>query len=220
MLAHPANAAFGGFRIGGILGVQHLAGRHWYDGNSTPTNNVDNVHRLSALSGMYGASAGYLFEIMPAKFVIGGEVYAIIPQANPSVTLQPVNGVIEGTVKIQHTRSIGFGLIVGMMINPKFMAYVNAGLENAMFQFTYGFPKPVVTPTGANFTLPNQTIRHMYKGIVAAIGGSYKIGPHFLIGLEIASPFYKRFKIRTEPPRAYQYKPVERRVVLKFTYLF
>jgi opacity protein-like surface antigen len=221
LLTHPGQAAFGGFRVGGMFGVQYLQGRHWYDGNTTATSNVDQVKRLSVISGLYGVHAGYLFEIMPSKFVVGAEVYAFLPQGTTIISLQPLNGVIEGTAKIQHTRSIGIALTAGMMFNPKVMVYVNAGLEAAKFEFRYAFPSPVRTAAGGLFTLPqSQTIHHTYKAIVAGIGATYKIGPHFLIGLEVSNPLFRRFKIRNEAPRAYQYKPVERRAMLKFTYLF
>lgn len=216
MIAHPSQAAFGGFRVGGILGIQLLQGRHWYT-NSYSTGSTDMVHRLSALSSLYGAHAGYLFELGSSKIVIGGEVYAFIPQANPTLNLQLINGPIEGSVSINHKRSIGFVATAGMMLNPKVLAYVSAGVELAKFQFTYQFQPTagVVLPTPSQ-----QILNHSFNAINVALGGAYKIGPHFLVGLEISSPFFKRFKPKIISQRAYSYKPVERRLMMKLTYLF
>jgi hypothetical protein len=223
MVAQPAQAAFGGFRIGGLFGVQLLQGRHWYCGNDTATINNDQVFRVSSVSALYGMNAGYLVELGASKIVLGGEAYIFIPQANPTISLKLLNGPEEGKVQIQHQRSIGFVATAGMMFNPKVMAYVNAGIEMAKFQFVYSFPGAVLNLNGAPAVPalpPKQTLNHLFKSIVVGLGATYKVGPHFLVGVELSSPFFKRFKARTIPPRAYHYKPVERRLVLKLSYLF
>jgi hypothetical protein len=217
MIVHPGQAAFEGFRVGGILGMQLLAGRHWYTG--TPSPRTDMVQRLSSLSGLYGVHAGYLAELGNSKVVVGGEVYAFIPQATPKINLalfnNGANSPVEGTVTVNHNRSIGFVATVGMMFNPKILGYLSAGIELAKFRFTYAFNSLVSPP------LPSQQIlNHTFKAINIALGGSYKFGPHFLVGLEISSPFFKRFKANMTAPRAYHYKPVERRMMIKLTYLF
>jgi opacity protein-like surface antigen len=206
----PSHATFGGFRVGGMFGVQLLQGRHWYTGQPSP--DTDMVKRLGALSSLYGIHGGYLFELGSSKIVVGGEVYAISLQANPTINLALLNRSQEGTVSINHTRSLGIALTVGMMLNPKILAYLNAGMENAKFQFKYSFSS-VVTPA-------QQIYNHTFKAINVAVGGAYKFGSHFLVGLELASPFFKRFKIHMNGSRAYHYKPAERRAMLKLTYLF
>lgn len=221
MIAHPVKAAFGGFQVGGLFGIQLLQGKHWYDGNDTAALNNDQVHRLSTLSFLYGAHAKYLVELGASKIVLGAEAYIFIPQANPTISLQLLNGPVEGNVQILHSRSLGFVLTGGMMLNPKVMIYLNAGVEIAKFQFIYNFPKPVATLSGALVSLPpKQTFNHNFNTIVVGLGGSYKISPHLLIGVEVSSPFFKRFKASSSPIRAYNYKPVERRLILKISYLF
>lgn len=218
--AQPSYATFGGFRIGGMLGVQLLAGRHWYTTNIPNTPATDMVHRLSALSALYGAHAGYLLELGSSKIVVGGEVYGFIPQANPKLDLALMNGTVsgptEGSVTINHNRSIGFVLTAGMMINPKILAYLSAGMELAKFKFTYAFNATAPAP----LTSQQQVFNHTFKAINIALGGAYKISPQLLAGLELSSPFFKRFKAPTTPARAYSYKPVERRLMIKLTYLF
>jgi len=216
VIGHPAEAAFGGFRIGGIFGVQYLKGRHWYTGGTFSPNN-DTVARLGAISSLYGVTAGYLVELGASKIVLGGEVYAFMPQANPTLNLSLYLGKKEGTVAIQHTRSIGYVVTAGMMFNPKVMAYLNAGLEMARYEFKYNF----LPAAGISPPLPSQQIlRHIFKAIMVGAGATYKIAPHLLIGLEASAPFFKRFKARTEAPRAFSYKPVEWRVAFKLSYLF
>lgn len=215
MLVQPTQAAFGGFRLGGIFGVQLLQGRHWYDGNDNPIVTNDQVFRLSSISSLYGAHAGYLVELGTSKMVLGGEAYMFIPQASPTVKLQLLNTPVEGNVEILHNRSIGFVFTGGMMFNPKVLVYGNAGVEMARFQFVYTFNPPM------NAQLPpKQTLHHIFKTIVVGVGATYKIAPHLLVSLELSSPFFKRFKARDIPPRAYNYKPVERRLMFKLSYLF
>lgn len=224
MVSQPAQAAFGGFRIGALIGAQLLQGRHWYDGNDTPAVTNDQVYRISTIASLYGAHAGYLFELGASKMVLGGEAYIFIPQANPTVTLQLLNGAssgaVEGRVEILHSRSVGFVLTAGMMFNPKVLVYGNAGLEMARFQFIYSFNNPIQTATGPSSLPSHQTLHHIFKTVVIGVGATYKVAPHFLVGVELSSPFFKRFKARSSPPRAYNYKPVERRLMLKLTYLF
>jgi opacity protein-like surface antigen len=215
MIVQPTQAAFGGLRIGGIFGVQLLQGRHWYDGNDTPAINNDQVFRVSSLSSLYGAHVGYLVELGASKMVVGGEAYVFIPQAALSVKLQLLNTAPEGNVQILHTRSIGFVLTAGMMFNPKVLVYGNAGVEMARFQFDYTFNPPINTQLP-----PKQTLTHIFKTLVVGVGATYKIAPHLLVGLELSSPFFKRFKARDIAPRAYNYKPVERRLMFKLSYLF
>lgn len=215
-LAHPGQAAFGGFHVGGILGVQLLQGRHWYTSHPSSPE-TDMVHRLSSISALYGAHAGYLLELSGSKIVVGGEVYAFLPQAKPKINLALVNGPQEGNVTINHTRSIGIALTAGMMLNPKVLVYLSGGLEQARFKFTYSFnPIPGAFPQ----LPPEQVLNHTFRAINVAIGGTYKISPHLLASLELSSPFFKRFKARIAEPRAYHYKPVERRLALKLTFLF
>lgn len=221
IIAHPSKAAFGGFRLGGMIGAQLLQGRHWYDGRDNASVTNDQVFRISSVSSLYGMYAGYLVELGASKIVLGGEAYVFVPQANPTVTLQLLNGPVEGRVQILHTRSVGFVATAGMMFNPKVMVYVNGGVEMARFRFTYSFPSPVQNLDGTFSSLPpNQTLNHVFKSIVVGLGGTYKVAPHLLVGAELSSPFFKRFKARSSAPRAYNYKPVERRLMLKLAYLF
>jgi opacity protein-like surface antigen len=217
MSAHPSQAAFGGFRIGGNFGVMVLQGRHWYTANpSVPA--TDMVRRLNPIGAIYGGHAGYLFELGSSKIVVGGEAYLLMPTVNPKIDLALVGGPVEGNVSIQHKQSMGAALTVGMMFNPKILVYVNAGMELAKFQFTYQFQQPIA---GVVPNLPaKQVLRHTFKPINVGLGAAYKVGPHFLAGLEISSPFFKRFKAQMTGPRAYHYKPVERRVTVKLSYLF
>jgi opacity protein-like surface antigen len=221
MVPQPAQAAFGGFRIGALFGAQLLQGRHWYDGNDNAQITNDQVFRVSTISSMYGAHAGYLLELGDSQIVLGGEAYIYIPQANPTISLQLLNGPVEGNVQILHSRSIGIVLTAGMMFNPKVLVYANAGIEMAKFQFNYSFQNPIPLLNGKTGTLPSQqTLHHIFKAPVLGVGAAYKMAPHFLVGVELSSPFFKRYFGRTNAPRAYTYKPVERRLILKLTYLF
>ncbi|MBX9805708.1 MAG: outer membrane beta-barrel protein [Alphaproteobacteria bacterium] len=207
----PSQAAFEGFGIGGIVGLQNLRGRHFYTGTTTPDN--DQVRRLGALAGLYGLYARYYIEL-PGKFIVGAEASVIIPGANPQIDLILNNrGGVEGTAKIQHTRSINFMLTVGMMLNPKILAYLNAGIEMARFQFTYNFPNVPGLPR-------TQTLGHLFKAPSFALGAAYKISNHILVGIEAGTSLYKRYKIHMTPPRAYHYKPAEYRALFKVTYQF
>lgn len=219
LISYPAQAAFGGFRAGGTFGVQVLQGRHWYTGNPQFPVERDMVKRLSTIGAIYGGHVGYLFEISGSKFVVGAEAYLLVPGANAKVDLRIVNPdlPIEGSVDILHSRSIGIVAVVGMMFNPKVMVNLSAGMELDKFSFTYVFPPA----PGINPPIPTrQVLYHSFKPIVVAIGGTYKVTPHFLVSLEVSSPFFKRFKARMTAPREFHYKPVERRAVLKFSYLF
>jgi opacity protein-like surface antigen len=215
MLAQPSHAAFGGLRIGGSAGVGLLQGRHFYTGPASPTG--DMIKRFSVLSSMMGVNAGYLFELSESKLVVGGEIYMLIPGINPKIDLYLLNGAtngpVEGSVAIKHNRSVGFAATVGMMMNPKILVYVNVGIENARFQFTYLIKNKPPIP-------PQQVFNRSFKGITPALGAAYKMSPHILIGAELSSPFFKRFKVPSSGSRSYHYKPVERRLVLKLSYLF
>ena len=213
MVVQPSQAAFGGFRLGGMAGIGLLQGKHFYTGRPYP--DADMKKRLSVIGSMLGAHAGYLFELPNSKLVIGAEVYLLIPGVNPTIDLALLNNPQDGSVTIKHSRSIGFAATVGMMLNPKVMAYLNVGIESARFQFTYLFNKQRLP------TLPEkQVFNHSFNGLTPALGATYKMSPHFLVGIELSSPFFKRFKISASGPRGYNYKPVERRLVLKISYLF
>lgn len=217
MIAHPSQAAFEGFRIGGNLGLQLLQGKHYYTGFPYPS--ADMMKRISILGAIYGAHAGYLFELGSSKIVLGAEIYALIPTASPTINLALVNQPQEGTVSFTHNRSLGVSLIAGMMLNPKIMAYLLVGIEKARFQFTYKFTN--TNPAPGLGTLPAQQIlNHNFNALNVGLGGTYKITPHFLLGVELSSPFFKRFKISASGPRGYNYKPAERRLMLKLSYLF
>lgn len=215
MVVQPSQAAFGGFRVGGMAGLGLLQGKHFYTGQPYP--DADMKKRLSVISSVLGAHAGYLFELSASKLVIGAEVYLLIPGINPKIDLALLNGPQEGSVTIKHSKSIGFAVTLGMMLNPKVMAYLNVGIENARFQFTYLLNQPPI-PLPA---IPaKQVISHSFKALSPALGATYKMSSHFLVGIELSSPFFKRFKISASGPRGYNYKPVERRLVLKVSYLF
>ena len=211
LAVQPTQAAFEGFRIGAIVGMQYLRGRHWYT-PSPSSETFDQVKRLGALGGLFGVHAGYLAEIA-GKFVVGGEVSLIIPGSKPKIDLKLQNRPLEGDVTITHNRSIFYMLTVGMMFNPKIMAYLNAGVEMARFQFNYSFPNVAGLPKAP-------TYGRLFKAPSLGVGATYKFSPHFLVGAELSTSLYKRFKIRSEPPRIYQYKPAEYRLALKLTYLF
>jgi len=211
MTAHPSQAAFGGLRVGGMAGIGLLQGRHFY--TATPSPQTDMIKRLSVISSMMGVHAGYLFELSESKLVVGGEVYFLIPGINPTIDLHLLNAPIDGSVTIKHSRSVGFAATVGMMMNPKILVYLNVGIENARFQFTYLFNNLRPLPS-------KQAISHSFKAFTPTLGAAYKMTPHFLVGFELSSPFFKRFKIRATPPRGFHYKPVERRLILKLSYLF
>lgn len=214
MAAHPSQAAFGGLRVGGMAGIGLLQGRHFYAG--TPSPERDMIKRLSIIGSMLGAHAGYLFELSDSKIAIGGEVYLLIPGISPTIDLHLLNGQPEGTASIKHNRSVGFAVTAGMMMNPKILVYVNVGIENARFQFTYNLKRP---PANAAMP-PKQVFNHSFKAFTPALGATYKMSPHLLFGLELSSPFFKRFKMRQTLPRTFHYKPAERRLVLKISYLF
>jgi len=215
ILAYPTYAAFGGPRLGLIGGVDFLQGRHWYTAlSSNLSPSTDMVKRLSALSGSIGAYGGYLFELgAGAKIVLGGEVYFVQPSANSTVQLALLGHSTDGTVKIQHTQVMGFALTVGMMLNPRILVYASAGLETSKFKFTYQLNNLAPLP-------PNQVITHPYHPIVPTIGGEYKFTPQMLVGLQLSSPFYRHAYLIKGPLRLARYKPVERRLWVKLSYLF
>lgn len=211
MVAQPSQAAFGGFRVGGMVGIGLLQGKHFYTDHINPV--VDMKKRLSVIGSILGAHAGYLFELSTSKLVIGAEVYFLVPGVNAKIDLALVNRPQEGSVAIKHSRSIGFAATVGMMLNPKVMAYLNVGIESARFQITYLLNNLAPIP-------PKQVFNRSFNGLTPALGATYKMSSNFLVGLELSSPFFKRFKGRDVLPRGYHYKPVERRLVLKVSYLF
>jgi opacity protein-like surface antigen len=215
VLAQPSHGAFGGLRVGGMAGIGLLQGRHFYTGPNSP--NDDMKRRFSVIGSMMGVNAGYLFELSESKLVVGGEVYLLIPGINPKVDLYLMNGgangPVEGSVAIKHNRSIGFAATVGMMMNPKILVYLNVGIENARFQFTYLIQNKPPIP-------PQQVFNHSFKGLTPALGATYKMSAHMLVGAELSSPFFKRFKVPSSGSRTYHYKPAERRLVLKLSYLF
>lgn len=213
ILAHPSQAAFGGLRVGGIVGVGLLQGRHFYAGKPSP--DLDMIKRLSSIGSIMGAHAGYLFELSSSKLVIGAEAYLLTPGVSPSFELHLLNGQPEGKVTIKHSRSVGFAATIGLMMNPKIMVYVNVGIENARLQFTYNLNIP---PAGVDMPA-KQVFNRSFKGFTPALGATYKMSSHLLFGVELSSPFFKRFKMRQTLPRTFHYKPVERRLIMKITYL-
>ncbi|MBM3468399.1 MAG: hypothetical protein FJX71_03090 [Alphaproteobacteria bacterium] len=216
-MVDSSQAAFGGLRVGANLGLQLLQGRHFYDG--TPQPDADMIKRLSVMGGILGFHGGYLVELSSSKMVIGGEVYYLRPGASPTINLGLYKGPQEGQVTIKHESSMGFAATVGMMLNPKILVYVNVGIEMAKFQFAYQFNNvaqaliPPLTPA-------KQVFSKRYNALTPALGATYKFTPNFLLGVELSSPFFKRFIARNSPPRSFQYKPVERRLMLKISYLF
>lgn len=205
----PTQATFGGFRVSGSAGVALLKGRHFYSGQPYPT--ADMTKRLNVISGLLGVQAGYLFEIPSSRFVVGAEVYYLMPMVERKIDLTLVGQPTDGNVTIKHNKSIGFALTVGMMFNPKILAYANIGMENARFQFKYDLNVP---------NIPKNQVSHTFKALVPTVGAAYKISSHFLIGAEVSFPFFKRFKGGTPGPKGYNYKPVEPRATLKVTYVF
>lgn len=214
MIVPPSQATFGGFRIGANFGMMLLQGRHFYTG--TPQPDADRIKRLSTFGPMFGVHTGYLLELSSSKMVVGIEAYYFQAGASPKIELGLFQGTQEGEVTIQHNRSIGAAAVVGMMLNPKIMAYLNVGLEIAQFQLIYQFNSAAPAP----LTLTKQTFKHKFNGLVPGLGVAYKISSSFLIGAELSVPFFKRFKARANPPRSFQYRPIEKRLMLKLTYVF
>ena len=212
MTSHPSQAAFGGLRVGGMVGIALLQGKYFFTGPRTPED--DMKKRLSVISSAFGAYAGYLFELSQSKLVVGGEVYLLMPGFSTKIDLSLQNQPKDGTVSIKHSRSMGFAATVGMMMNPKVMAYLSLGLESASFEFKYDFDK-----TRPAATL-SQTFKKKFNGFTPALGAVYKMSSHILIGAELSSPFFKKFKMHDGLPRTFYYRPVERRLVLKLSYLF
>lgn len=210
ILAQPTQAAFGGVRLGGMFGVQLLQGKHYYTGPNSPAD--DMMKRLSVMGSLFGAHVGYLAELGPSKIVVGGEFYFLSPGAKATIDLGLLKGLQEGGVSINHTQSMGVVLQAGMMFNPKVLVYALAGLEQAKFQFEYSF-----TLAGLP---PKQVLKKTFNTFTVGVGAGYKITPHFIVGLELSNPFFRRFKIRASPPRGFNYKPAERRALLKLSYLF
>lgn len=211
MVAQPSYAAFGGFRVGLDLGLQMLQGRHTYTGSGSPLS--DQHTRISAFSYAIGAHGGYLFELTSEKLVLGLEAYFLMLGAKPSKSLQLVGRANVGQVNIQHKSSMGITGTVGMMLNPKVMVYLNLGVEMAKFELNYS--NRAITP-------PTQKVSHNFTGFTPGLGFDYKVAPHFLVGALVSFPFWKPFKSTTIPPlpdRSYKFKPVERRLLLRFTYL-
>lgn len=214
MAAQPTHATFGGFRVGLGLGLQMLQGRHTYTGPGSPLS--DQHIRLSAFSYALGAHGGYLFELTSEKLVFGLEAYLLMPGAKPSKSLQLVNSAnkIDGQVNIQHKNSIGVAATVGMMLNPKVLVYVNLGIEMAKFELKYS--------NSAVAAFPTHKVSRSFTGFTPSLGGDYKFSPHLLIGAQVSAPFLKAFTNTATPPgpgRTYKYKPVERRLLIRFTYL-
>jgi opacity protein-like surface antigen len=214
MGTQPTHATFGGFRVGLGLGLQMLQGRHTYTGPKSPAS--DQHIRLGAFSYLLGAHGGYLFELTSEKLVLGLEAYLLMPGAKPSKSLQLVNSAnkIDGQVNIQHKNSIGVAGTIGMMLNPKVMVYLNLGIEMAKFELKYSNSAVTASPT--------QKVGHSFTGFTPALGFDYKFSPHFLIGAQLSSPFWKAFTNTSTPPgpdHTYKFRPVERRLLIRFTYL-
>jgi opacity protein-like surface antigen len=212
--AQPAHATFDGFRVGLGLGLQMLQGRHTYTGPGSPLS--DQHIRLSAFSYALGLHGGYLFELTSEKLVLGLEAYLLMPGAKPSKSLQLVTSAnkVDGQVNIQHKNSIGIAGTVGMMLNPKVMVYLNLGIEMAKFELKYSNAEVTAFPT--------HKTSHSFTGFTPGLGFDYKFSPHFLIGAQLSSPFWKAFTNTGTPPgpgRTYKFKPVERRLMVRFTYL-
>ena len=159
IMAAPVQAAFGGLRLGVNLGVQLLQGRHFYAGPNSPS--LDMIKRISKVGSLLGAHGGYLFEL-DNKFVVGFEAYYLMPGTNTSFNLSLLNGPVEGSVSIKHTRSIGLAGTLGMMLNPKVLAYLNLGYESASFRFNYN-----INVAGAT----SPTLNHKFNGLMVGLGG-------------------------------------------------
>lgn len=209
IMTSPGYGAFGGLRLGISLGAQKLAGRHFYTGTPSPAS--DMIKRLAVYSPVYGVHGGYLFELGSSKFVIGFDAYYLMTSTNAKINLALQDGPGEGTATIKHTKSIGFSGVLGLMLNPKILVYGNLGYESASFEFKYSLTVPG--------TVSPQNQRKMFNGISVGLGGSYKVAQHILLGAEFSNPFFKKFSGTNNTIRNYRYKPVERRLLFKISYL-
>lgn len=209
----PAYAMFPGINLGVQVGAIQLGGKHkYYTGSPTSGETL-----VNAKGGCGGAFAGFAFEIGgPTKIVIGGDAYYNMNSVSSNNNLSVLNGPLEGTFSVSHTSTMGAGAIVGLLINPKIVAYVGPGFEMNKYtlsytQLTYG-------------TVPQETYKLKSSGFVARLGAAMAMSKSFYVGLEYNFPITRKLKPRSDQVkinganRGYTFKPIEHRLMIRLAF--
>jgi hypothetical protein len=207
--------AFSGFYAGGELGVAYTSGDNTY---RDPFDKDEET--FSALGFLWGGHVGYVHEIGQSRTVIGVELYLNSHAANVKEDLKGGNPKAKvGTFEAERIRSIGAGLIIGKLLNPKVLGYVKIALERANFEVTY---------KNRNVAKSTEVFKKNLNGLVPFVGIKYSLkesifrkGDRFLIGAEYG---YAGFfgKIKNDASTAnhsYTYDQTEHRIFFKFSYM-
>jgi hypothetical protein len=204
---------FGGAYVGADLGLGYASTQHKYadlqgKGKATQTS----------YGAVYGAHAGYLYEIGASKTIVGGEVYGNLSSMNPSVKLGADNFPVQGDAKIKRSTSAGAALIVGKMLNIKTMVYGRVAYEHATYQHEYKFR--------TSNTLGQQAGKTLKKNVAftaPVIGGglAYKVARMIMVGGEYQfAGMYGKKKVVNMSNFQTETDPVEHRIMLKVSFVF
>jgi opacity protein-like surface antigen len=212
--ASAANAGFGGFYVGGQLGLALMQGTHTYtNGGTTP-----GTQKAKAFGYLGGLNAGYLRQPGDSNVILGGELYFLLAGPKASKDLQIPGGPIEGKANLSHKYAMGGALILGTLMNPKVMVYGKLAYEFDKFDLKY---------TGLTFQAPNsQDFKKTTTGFVPGAGLLYKVNTSLLVGGEYGYAMMKKMQPRKDSvaingvQRGFMFTPSEHRITAKVIYLF
>ncbi|MBW8308934.1 MAG: hypothetical protein K0M45_04770 [Candidatus Paracaedibacteraceae bacterium] len=205
--------AFGGAYVGADLGLGYASTQHKYadlqgKGKATQT----------AYGAVYGAHAGYLYEIGTSKTIVGGELYGNLGSMNPSIKVGADNYPVQGDVKIKRSNSVGAALIVGKMLNIKTLLYGRVAYERATYQHEYKFRASNTVGQQAGKTLKKNIA---FTAPIIGAGIAYKAARMIMVGGEYQfAGMYGKKKVLSVSNIQTETDPVEHRILLKVSFVF
>lgn len=205
--------AFGGAYLGVDLGIGHASIQHKYS-DVTGSGKVTKA----TTGAVYGAHAGYLYEIGTSKTIVGGELYGNTSSPTPSFSVGTDNFAVQGEVKIKRTMAVGGALVVGKMFNLKTMLYGRLAYEFATFEHRYNFnATSIVTQFAGKSVKKNVSV----GGAVMGLGLAYKVSRMMMAGAEYQfAGMYGRHKSLSQSNFKTEIEPVEHRLLLKVSFVF
>lgn len=211
------HAMFPGFNVGVQGGMVRLTGKHRF------LNGAGQFGDFNAMGNGFGGGgyAGYVFEAGGGSthLVIGVDAFMNMYSVSSTNTLTINSGAIQGNVNIAHKSSMGAGLIVGVLVNPRVVGYGGLSFENDKYKLSY---------TGLTFQpgFPQETYNKNSTAFLIRLGASLSLSKNFYAGLEFGFPITKKILVRNNLQAVngvqygYTYKPAEMRLLLRLGFRF
>jgi len=168
--AQSSFAGFNGFFAGGQVGGGLSNGEH------THVSGGENKNKFRSTGLGFGLQGGYLNYNADTKFLIGGEINALIQTGKGTFDLKNAANTSDGKATASFGYVLGLSALTGVAINPKVAIYTKAGFEKRKLKLNY---------TDLN---PNIQINPNYSKSVTglAVGGGvmFKINPRLLLAID------------------------------------